>query len=235
MRCVSTCLESAMSDGDTLQPLAWLLCLGTAIAWAASSLSLPGSGHGQSCTPFADAAFTPWPWEMTIGPLAATRAAFAVGAGVAGIVWPPLAARLAERAVASSVAIEHGLLGAISMSATVGLLVRYSPALTYRVLACGRKPKTGSVSRMMTGWVVSAVCLLMMPPLFIATVRPVAFLPMKSGTVVLGGCGASAAQGSWLVAATAYTVAMTIGIPVFAFVAFANSSRLPYRIRRFIC
>ena len=235
MRCVSACLESALSDGDTLQPLAWLLCFGTAIAWAASSLSLPGSGHGQSCTPFAEAVITPWPWEMTIGPLAATRATFAVGAGVAGIVWPPSAARLSEGAVASSVVLEHGLLGSVLMSTAAALLVRYSPALIYRVLACGRKPRTGSVSRMITGWVVSAVCLLMMPPVFIATARPVAFLPMKSGTVVLGGCGPSAAQGSWLVAAAAYTAAMTLGVPVCAFVAFANSSRLPYRLRRLIC
>ena len=37
MRCVSSCLESSLADGDTLQPLAWLLCFGTLISWGASS------------------------------------------------------------------------------------------------------------------------------------------------------------------------------------------------------
>jgi hypothetical protein len=234
MRCVTSCLESALSDGDTLQPLAWLICFGMLIAWAASSASWSASGHGKSCAPFEGTKFTPWPWEMTIGPLALTRATFALGAGVAGIVWPP-AAGLAEGVVASSVALEHGLTGAILMPISAILLVRYSPALAYRIMACGRKPKKGSVSRMMTGWVVSALCVLMMPPILIATVWPVAFLPMKPGTVVLGGCGASAAQGSWLLAAAAYIATMTLGVPVCAIMAFANSSRLPYKVRRLMC
>lgn len=235
MRCVSSCLESALSDGDTLQPLAWLICFGTIIAWAASSASLSASGHGDSCAPFDGASFTPWPWEMTIAPLALTRATFALGAGIAGIVWPPAATHLAEAAVASSVALEHGLAGATLMSISAILLVRYSPALAYRIMACGRKPKKGSVSRMMTGWVVSALCVLMMPPILIATVRPVAFLPMKAGTVAVGGCGASAAQGSWLLMVASYIAAMTLGVPVCAIVAFANSSLLPYKVRRLMC
>ena len=235
MRCVSSCLESALADGDTLQPLAWLVCFGTGIAWAACSASSASSGHGQSCAPFQGAALTPWPWEMTIGPLAITRAAFAVAAGVAGIVWPPAAARLAEGAVTSNVALEYGLVGAIVIPSAVLVLVCYGPALVYRIQTCGKKPKKGSVSRMMTGWVVSAVCIVMMPPVLIATIRPVAFLPIKTGTVVLGTCGASTAQGSWLVTAAAYVVTMTLGVPFGALLTFANSSRLPYRVRRLIC
>lgn len=185
--------------------------------------------------PSDGAALTPWPWEMTIGPLATTRAAFGAGAGVAGILWPPGAKGLAERAVTTSMALDYGLLGAFLVPSVAALLVCYSPALAYRVLACGKRPKQGSVSRKMTGWVASALCMVMIPPVFIATVRPVAFLPMKSGTIVLGGCGVSAAQGSWLVAAAAYVAAMTVGVPVCGLAAFASSSRLPHRVRRLIC
>jgi hypothetical protein len=235
MRCVSSCLESSLADGDTLQPLAWLLCFGTLISWGASSASLPAAGHGQDCEPFEGAVATPWPWEMTFAPLATTRGALAVGAGVGGIIWPPAGARLAEGAVASSVALEHGLIAATAMSFAAVLFVRYSPAVVYRIFACGRAPREGSVTRKMTGWVVSAVCMLLVTPVLIATIRPAAVLPMKSGTLLLGGCGASAAQGAWLVQAASYVAAMTVGVPVCACAAFACSARLPFSLRRLVC
>lgn len=244
MRGVTSCLEGALSDGDTLQPLAWLACIGTAISWIATSFNknVKSSGHGANCSPSEDALWFPYAWELTVCPLAAIRSTLAAGAGAVAVVFPPAAPQLVELATTSTIATDYGLLGAISTTIMCVLIVRMTPSIVHKVMhlmlggGWARTPKDGetTVTRMMTGWVVCGFCAVLMPPVFLATIRPVAFLPMPVKAVLLGGCGVTTAQGSWVVGAGVYVAGMTVGAPTCAMLGFALSSRLPWSLRKWL-